>query len=146
MDYQYNYQYGGGAMNPEVAGGLAVMMGGFFVFMMILALFFYVFYAVCLMKIASRTNTPNGWFAWIPILNVILMLQVAKKPLWWIILLFIPLVNVIMGIIIWMGIARAVNKPDWLGVLMIVPIANLIIPAYLAFSNANSENSQAQSA
>lgn len=121
-------------ISPDAAAGMMAFFAGFFIFMMIFFIILYVFYAVCLMKIANKSNTPNAWFAWIPILNVILMLQIAKKPLWWIILFLIPFVNIVMMIVVWMQIAKAVNKPEWLGILMIVPIANLIIPAYLAFS------------
>ena len=63
------------------------------------------------------------------------MLKIAGKPLWWIILLFIPLVNISVIIVVFMGIAAARGKPSWIGILMIVPLVNLFIPAYLAFSD-----------
>ena len=66
--------------------------GGMGLFLVIILLF-YAFVAYCWMQIANKTNTPNGWFAWVPILNIVLILQIAKKPVWWIILLLIPLVN-----------------------------------------------------
>jgi hypothetical protein len=89
------------------------------------------------MKMAKKTGTDNAWFAWIPILNVVLMLTIAKKPIWWLILFFIPLANLVIGIIVWMEVAKALGKPEWLGILMIVPVANFIVPGYLAFSNSN---------
>lgn len=138
VETNYQYEFSGDMaaqqLPPEAAAGMMAAAAGFSIFMFIIAIAFYVFYAICLMKIANRTNTANAWFAWIPILNAVLMLQVAKKPIWWIILFLIPFVNVVMMIIVWMGVAKAVNKPEWLGILMIVPIANLIIPAYLAFA------------
>ena len=94
----------------------------------------YVYMAYALMVIAKKTNTPNGWFAWIPILNLVLMLRVAKKPVWWIILALIPFVNIVIMVIVWMKIAMAVGKPEWLGILMLVPVVNLIVPGYLAWS------------
>ncbi len=102
----------------------------YFIFIVV----FYIYFAICLMKIAKKTNTENGWFAWIPILNVFLMLMIAKKPLWWFILMFIPIVNIIISIIVWMAVAEARGKPSWIGILMIVPFVNIIIPGYLAFS------------
>lgn len=131
MQGQYNYQ---GDLPPEAAAGMMAFAFGMMIFMLILVLAIYIFYAVCLMKIAKKTGTPNGWFAWIPILNVVLMLQIAKKPIWFLILFLVPLANIIIMILVWMAIAKELKKPDWLGVLMIVPIANLIVPAYLAFS------------
>jgi len=63
------------------------------------------------------------------------MLQCGGKPLWWILLLFIPLVNIIVGIIVWMAIAERRGKPSWVGILIIVPILGVFIPAYLAFTD-----------
>lgn len=95
---------------------------------------FYVYYALALQAIAKKTNTPNGWLAWIPIANLILMCQLGQKPVWWFILLFIPIVNVVFGILIWMAIAEARGKPNWWGIMFIVPVMNLIMPGYLAWS------------
>lgn len=41
--------------------------------------------------IARRTDTPNDWFAWIPIVNIFLICMIAKKPLWWFLWLIVPL-------------------------------------------------------
>ena len=134
--------------NPEISGDLAAaglfVFGGIMLVALLFALAVYVYMAICLMKIAKKTNTENAWFAWIPILNIILMIQCAKKPLWWIILFFIPLANIVAMIIIWMAVAKNVGKPEWLGVLMIVPFANIIIPGYLAFSGNSTPASNIQ--
>ncbi len=120
-------------VDPEAAMAAAAAM------MVVMLLIFagcYAYFAVCLMSIAKKTNTPNGWMAWIPIANVILMLQIAGKPIWWIILMLIPLVGVIIAILVWMGIAEARGKPGWMGALIVlIPIVNLILLGYLAFSN-----------
>ena len=94
----------------------------------------YVWLALTLYFIANKTDTRNSWLAWIPIANLYLMCKVAGRSGWWTILFFIPLVNLIFGVIIWMAIARARNQPSWLGILMIIPIANLIVLGILAFS------------
>ena len=94
----------------------------------------YVFFAVCLMTIANKLGAENSWWAWIPILNFILMLNIVEKPVWWIILLLIPIVNIIIAIIVWMAIAEARGFPSWWGILLIVPFVNLIVPGYLAFA------------
>lgn len=99
-----------------------------------LMIIFYAYFAICLQFLAKKTNTLNGWFAWIPIANIFLMLNIAQKPLWWIILFLIPLVNIVIGIIIWMAISEKRGKPAWYGILLIVPIVGIFIPAYLAFS------------
>lgn len=123
-----------GMPTPPVDAGLAIFLGMIVIFFLVLALICYVFFAICLMKLAKKTNTKDRWFAWVPILNAILMLRIAQKPLWWFFLLLIPPINIAIMIVVWMAIAKAVKKPDWLGILMLVPIANIVVPAYLAFS------------
>jgi hypothetical protein len=110
-------------------------MGGFFLIFCIFFLAIYVYVALALQTIATKTNTENAWFAWVPILNLILMLNIAKKPIWWIILCLIPFVNIVIFILLWMGIAEARNKPNWWGILMIVPVVSLIVPGYLAWAD-----------
>lgn len=102
----------------------------------LLLIVLYVYFALCLQLIAKKTSTPNAWLAWIPIANIFLFLQVAQKPLWWFILILIPIVNIVIGIILWMKVAERRSKPSWLGILVIVPIVGIIIPGYLAFSNS----------
>jgi len=94
----------------------------------------YVYIAFCLQTIAKKTNTPDAWLAWIPIVNLYLMCKIAGRPGWWVILFFIPFVNIVIMVVVWMGIAKACNQAEWLGILMIIPIVNLIVPGFLAFS------------
>lgn len=101
---------------------------------LIIDLAIYAYFAFALMTIANKLEVENSWWAWIPILNIILMLQIADKPIWWLILFIIPIVNIIIAIIIWMRIAELRGFPNWWGILLIVPIVNLIVPGYLAFT------------
>ena len=106
---------------PTIGGGL-------------IGILVYLFSAYCLYVIAIKTNTKNEWFAFIPILNLYLILKIAKRPGWWLILFFIPFLNIIIWVIAFMDIAKAVNKPDWLGILMVIPLVNILVLIYLAFS------------
>ena len=60
-------------------------------------------------KIFVKAGKP-GWAAIIPIYNIIILLQIVQKPVWWIILLFIPLVNIIIAIILYVALAKAFGK------------------------------------
>ena len=119
----------------ESSGQGAAMGGAFMLVFVLIAIAAYVYSALAFQTIAQKTNTENAWWAWVPILNVILMLNIAKKPIWWIILLFIPLVNLVILIIVMMAIAEARNKPSWWGILLIVPVVGIIVPGYLAWSD-----------
>ena len=56
-------------------------------------------------KMFTKAGKP-GWACLVPIYNVIVMLEIAGKPLWWIILCFIPVVNLIPAILVPIGIAK----------------------------------------
>ena len=118
--------------NSIAAAGLGA---GLIMIFLVFAPAFYVYMALALQTIADKTKTENSWLAWIPIANIVLMLNVAKKPIWWIVLFFIPVVNIIFIIIVWMAMAEARGKPSWWGILMIVPVANLITPGVLAWAD-----------
>jgi uncharacterized protein DUF5684 len=110
-------------------------LGPYFTIILVVGLLCYLFVGYCLMQIANKTNTPNGWFGFIPILNYVLMLQIAKKPIWWIILFFVPLVNLIIIIMVLVAICQARGKSGWLVVGMLIPLVNLAVFGYLAFSD-----------
>lgn len=95
----------------------------------------YIYMALALQTIATKTMTANPWLAWVPIANLVLMLQVAKKPLWWFLLFLVPVVNIVVSIMVWMAVAEARQKPNWWGILTIVPVVNLVVPGYLAWSD-----------
>ena len=90
----------------------------FAVAMIIGALVFYVVTAYCVMVIAQKTgHEDKALWAFVPILNFLLMIFIAGKEWWWILLMFIPLVNLVVAIMIYMGMAEARDKPAWMGLL-----------------------------
>jgi hypothetical protein len=107
---------------------LMASMAGF----MLIALVLYIAVGVALMMLARKTGTPNGWMAFVPIANVVLMCQIARKPVWWVLLMLIPLVNLVVGIILWMEIAAVRGKPKAVGLLMLVPVVNIFVLFWLA--------------
>jgi hypothetical protein len=60
-------------------------------------------------KVFIKAGRP-GWAAIVPIYNLIVLLQVAGKPGWWILLLMIPLVNIVVFILMYAGVARNFGK------------------------------------
>jgi hypothetical protein len=114
----------------------ALLGGGVAIVFLIVGLAVYVYFSLAFQTIANKTNTPNAWVSWIPILHLILMpVLISKKPIWWILLCLIPLVNIVILIILWMAVAEARGKPSWWGILMIVPLVSLIVPGYLAWAD-----------
>lgn len=75
-----------------------------------------------------------GWAALIPIYNVIVMLQVAKRPIWWFLLLLVPLVNILIAIVVMVDIAKAFGKGVLFG-LGLTFLSPIFLPI-LAFTDA----------
>jgi hypothetical protein len=88
---------------------------------------------VSLWKLYAKAGKP-GWAAIIPIYNIIVLLEIVKRPIWWIILLFIPIVNFIALIIIYVDFVKAYGKPAWH--IILVLLFSFIYFPYLAFSDA----------
>lgn len=60
--------------NPMAGAAAAGILAGMGIIWFVMMLVFYVYYGVCLMKIAKKAGISDGWWAWVPILNVLLML------------------------------------------------------------------------
>lgn len=86
-----------------------------------------------LWKMAMKKKLDMPWFALVPVLNGIIALKIAKKPLWWIILFFIPLVNIIMGTILLMALCEEFGVNKWWGLLALISPAAVILFYVLAF-------------
>ncbi len=67
-------------------------------------------------KTFAKAGKP-GWAAIVPIYNIIVMLEIINRPLWWIILFFIPFVNFIVYIIISLDMAKAFGKSATFGII-----------------------------
>src|SRR6188508_1926315 len=60
-------------------------------------------------KVFVKAGEP-GWAALVPIYNLIVMLKIAGKPAWWVVLMFIPIVNFVVAIIVYIAFAQAFGK------------------------------------
>jgi hypothetical protein len=100
--------------------GAAVAMGSAF---MVVWLAIAVLLIAAMWKVFVKAGKP-GWAALIPIYNVIVLLEIAGKPLWWFILLLIPFVNIIVLIIVALAVARNFGKGTGfgLGLALLSPI------------------------
>jgi uncharacterized membrane protein YhaH (DUF805 family) len=66
--------------------------------------------------------------------NLIPLLQVAKMPVWMILLFLIPLVNLVVAVMMWAKICTARGKSPWLVIMIFIPLVNIAFVPYLAFS------------
>ena len=52
----------------------------------------------------------QAWEAAIPIYNAIILMKIINRPKWWVILLFVPIVNLIMFPVVWVETLRSFGK------------------------------------
>jgi len=66
-------------------------------------------------KVFTKANQP-GWGCLIPFYNIYLMLLIAGKPAWWLVLCLIPGVNFVIGIIASIAVAKNFGKDVGFGI------------------------------
>ena len=114
-------------MDSDVGGAFAY--GGFMMFYVaVLVLTFVISW-----KVYEKAGKP-GWAALIPIYNIIVLLEIVGKPIWWVILFFIPLVNIVAAVLVYIELSKRFGQdvPFAIG-LLLLPV---IFMAILAFGPA----------
>ena len=59
--------------------------------------------------IISKTGKKT-WEALIPIYNAVILMDIIRRPRWWVILLFIPIINLMLFPVIWVETLRSFGK------------------------------------
>ncbi len=77
------------------------------------------------------------WEAAIPIYNGLVLMKIIKRPWWWVILLFIPIVNLIMFPVVWVETVRSFGKTSTTDTILAVVTLGLYIYYINYFSAAN---------
>ncbi|HRI81862.1 MAG TPA: DUF5684 domain-containing protein [Opitutaceae bacterium] len=84
-------------------------------------------------KTFAKAGQP-GWAAIIPIYNVYILLKIANRPWWWLLLMLIPLVNLVIAIIVAIDVAKAFGKGAGFGIGL--ALLGLIFYPILGFGSA----------
>jgi Family of unknown function (DUF5684) len=74
-------------------------------------------------KLYQKAGYP-GWASIVPIYNAIVLIQIARKPVWWILLYLIPIVNIVIAVIVTHNLSVNFGKGVGftLGLLFLGPI------------------------
>ncbi len=122
----YTYYYGEPSALNAVFGAYVSMLS-------FAALVFAVLVIVGLWKMFKKAGEP-GWCAIIPFVNTYKLFKIAWGSGWLFLLCFIPIVNIVMGIMVSIKLARAFGKGTGFAVgLILLPSIFYII---LGFSDA----------
>jgi hypothetical protein len=116
------------------AGGASSILGA--IFGLVFGLFALV---VGLIMVASSWKIftkagEEGWMSIIPVLNIIILLKITRKPVWWVVLFFIPFVNVVAAFLVHMELAKVFGQG--MGFVIGMVFLPFIFYPMLAFGSA----------
>ena len=83
----------------------------------------------------------KAWEAAIPIYNGVVLMQIINRPKWWIILLFIPVVNLLMFPVIWIETIRTFGYYKKLDSLLVILTLGLYI-VYINYATDATYNAE----
>jgi len=83
-------------------------------------------------KIYEKAGKP-GWAAIIPIYNIIVLLEIIGKPVWWILLLLIPCVNIVFAVWITNLLSKSFGQSEGFTVGLL--LLGIVFYPILAFGN-----------
>lgn len=98
----------------DASPGIVLLGGVGYLFACMIGQIFWLFILMTfegIYKIYHRAGKP-GWAAFVPVYNLVVKLEIVKKPVWWIILLLIPFVNIIFAIWITNLLAKRFGKDE----------------------------------
>jgi hypothetical protein len=137
-EYDWDTSYTSDIEDVDALVGAGLVFGGIVaVIAAVFGIAMYVYSGLTLMTIAKKLNQEKSWFAWVPILNVILLFKMGDQNPWLLLLTLIPgvgaLVVGILSIIALMNICEKRGYDKLLGLLALVPLANIILLGMLAW-------------
>jgi hypothetical protein len=95
---------------------------------------------VAMWKVFSKAGQP-GWASIIPIYNLYIWCKIVGRPWWWIILMLIPFVNIIVGIILCINMAKSFGKGAGFGIGL--ALLGVIFLPILGFGSAQYQGAAA---
>ena len=109
--------------------GVIALLGTYIILILVIA----VIMIVANWKVFTKAGKP-GWASIIPLYNMYVMFEIAGMNGWMFLLTFIPIVNIIIQIMLYLNLAKKFGKSTGfaIGLILLNPIFLLM----LAFGNA----------
>ena len=97
-------------LEPALTGAAGGAIAGGVLFLLAIGIALEILMMVGLWKVASKAGIFGLW-AIIPIVQLFTLARIAGKPIWWGLLCFVPLVNIVIIIIFYIEISKKFGKP-----------------------------------
>lgn len=81
----------------------------------------------------TKAGKP-GWAAIIPIYNLVVLLEIVGRPIWWIVLMLIPCVSIVVLLLLMIDLAKSFGKGVGFGIGL--ALLGFVFLPVLAFSDA----------
>jgi hypothetical protein len=149
--------------NADLLAGISIaFIGGFLLLALLTVLALYIFTSVATQKLAKRLKYKNSWMAWIPILQIHLLLRMAKLDIGIIVLFWImvflqslpsvtemPAIYYLLIIIASLGVmtiytftfiklCERIGYNKWLGLISLTQIGSYVLLGMLAWGKQDS--------
>ncbi len=95
----------------------------------------YLFYSFCCNLICKKAGIQPGILIWMPILQLLPLLQAARMSRWWFLAYFVPILNIVAQVMWSFKIADARNKSAIIGVFLLLPFLQIFAFLLLAFAD-----------
>ncbi len=127
MDDSYTYStVNSSTMDPAASaafGGMILVFGLVYLVVVVTTI-------VSMWKLFTKAGKP-GWAAIVPIYNNVILLEIAGRPWWWVLLQLVPIFGLWVTIVSMLDFAKSYGKSTGWGVfLILVPIIALPMLAF----------------
>lgn len=122
------------AQSSDAGSAIGGIIGG------VLSLAFAAVMIASMWKVYTKAGEP-GWAALVPIYNIIVLLKIVGRPMWWIVLFLIPVVNFIALFIVSIDVAKSFGKGTGYGIGLVV-LGPIFYPL-LGFGDAQYQGASA---
>ena len=102
-------------LQNDSSGILGSLFGGVFMLIWLAVL---IVALVAGWKVFEKAGQP-GWAVIVPIFNIYIILKIVGRPAWWLLLYFIPVVNIVIAAIISMDMAKSFGQSAAFGIVML---------------------------
>ncbi len=104
--------------------GLAALL----IWYLVMILFFGLPSIITTWKLYKKASQP-GWASIVPIYNVVVELEIAKMPVWYLVLLFVPFVNIVVAIMVLINFIKQYEQKIgfWLAYIFLPIVAVFLV-------------------